>query len=274
MNEQEWFESSDPVAMWNHLHYSSYEESQYGGTSTQSRHPPLISKRKANRFACICSNRIEDEKLQIQSMMGLTINRSSVIHFTSGESLMGNSALWSQHLRDIVVNPFSFAVRGPKCFCLGAVSDIGCNRECEANQQKWQLWLTPTVVSLAQACYDHLQKVKCTECEGWGKVIQPSKFTLPTCSKCGGNGTINTGQLDSDRLGILSDAIEDAGCDEEVILRSLRGEVQTCEYVSLGKGAVKGIGKADIAIKTIIWKKREVPLFPGFWITDLLLNLE
>jgi hypothetical protein len=51
-------------------------------------------------------------------------------------------------------------------------------------------WLTPTVESLAQAAYD--------------------ERLLPA------------GELDRDRLAILADALEDAGCDDDTILNHLR----------------------------------------------------
>jgi hypothetical protein len=52
-------------------------------------------------------------------------------------------------------------------------------------------WQTPNVVSLAQAAYD--------------------------------NRILPAGTLDPDRLGILADALEDAGCTDPVILDHLRG---------------------------------------------------
>lgn len=70
-------------------------------------------------------------------------------------------------------------------------------------------WRTPTVVSLAQTAYD--------------------ERTLPA------------GTLDPDRLAVLADALEDAGCDNADILSHLRGEgphVRGCWVVDLllGKG--------------------------------------
>jgi len=52
-------------------------------------------------------------------------------------------------------------------------------------------WLTPTVTSLAQAAYDER--------------------------------TLSNGELNADRLAVLSDALEEAGCNERAILEHLRG---------------------------------------------------
>ena len=65
-------------------------------------------------------------------------------------------------------------------------------------------WLTPSVIGLAQSAYDER--------------IMPS------------------GELDTDRLAVLSDALEEAGCDSEDILNHLRGSaphVRGCWVVDL-----------------------------------------
>jgi hypothetical protein len=69
-------------------------------------------------------------------------------------------------------------------------------------------WLTPTVVSLAQAAYE--------------------------------DRALPAGTLDSARLGVLADALEDAGCTEAAILEHLRGpgpHVRGCHILDalLGK---------------------------------------
>jgi hypothetical protein len=65
-------------------------------------------------------------------------------------------------------------------------------------------WLTPTVLNLAQSAYD--------------------ERSLPS------------GHLDTDRLAILSDALEEAGCDDADILGHLRGagpHVRGCHVLDL-----------------------------------------
>ena len=65
-------------------------------------------------------------------------------------------------------------------------------------------WLTPTVLALAQAAYD--------------------------------NRNLPSGTLDNERLAVLADALEDAGCDNADILKHLRqsGEhVRGCWVVDL-----------------------------------------
>lgn len=67
-------------------------------------------------------------------------------------------------------------------------------------------WLTPTVVSLAVAAYEE---------RPW--------------RKCGGTGQVEDGHLDPVRMMVLADALEEAGCDNENILRHLRGEEWTLD---------------------------------------------
>lgn len=68
------------------------------------------------------------------------------------------------------------------------VSCDGCNGNGKRNPPRW---LTPQILSLAQAAYDDRQR---------------------------------DGTLDAARLAVLSDALEEAGCADAYILRHLRGE--------------------------------------------------
>lgn len=68
-------------------------------------------------------------------------------------------------------------------------------------------WLTPTVKALAEAAYEQ---------------------------------RLNNGTLDPDRLLVLADALEDAGCTDAEILQHLRGpgpHVGGCWVIDLLRGA-------------------------------------
>lgn len=85
-------------------------------------------------------------------------------------------------------------------------------------------WLTPQVISLATAAYEDRPGRKCWSCDGYGNHLGagPDRGN-PECSTCHGTGHINDGTLYSLTLLALADALEEAGCDNEDILRHLRG---------------------------------------------------
>lgn len=103
---------------------------------------------------------------------------------------------------------------------------------------KRQQYCTKTVLSLAQAAYEQRPGRKCERCGGTG-VQTCSKCSGEGCSvygiasngpctagldcpDCHGTGRITDGTLDNDRLAVLADALEDAGCTDEDILEHLR----------------------------------------------------
>jgi len=81
-------------------------------------------------------------------------------------------------------------------------------------------WLTPQVLALARAAYEERSEgVKCGRCEGSGGTGY-GKFGL--CPDCGGTGKVGVGLLDNDRLAVLGDALEEAGCTNRAVLAHLR----------------------------------------------------
>lgn len=119
-------------------------------------------------------------------------------------------------LREILGNPFRpvtlphvsdcAVCRGSGSFLLGSGEDaerIPCHC-CP--------WLTPTVLSLAQAAYEERGR-KCGRCGGSG-VYHPNPIQSRGCPACQGTGRQQDGTLDPFRLAMLADALEDAGCAE------------------------------------------------------------
>ncbi len=100
-------------------------------------------------------------------------------------------------------------------------------------------WLTPPVLALARGAYEERGR-KCERCGGDGMVGNVND--REPCPQCLDEhpGRIEDGYLDPGTLGILADALEEAGCDNVDLLMHLRG---------------RG------------------PHVRGCWATDLLLNL-
>ena len=150
-------------------------------------------------------------------------------------------------------------------------------------------WLTPQVLSLAQAAYDKRPGRKCERCKGTGKELSPqyddgphgstaveivgyipimnSNCPAPGCR----TGRIDDGTLDPVRLAVLADALEEAGCDNEPLLRHLRGwwPCRTCdgegchgEYMQNVCENCGGTG----------WARLYTPHVRGCWALDLILG--
>lgn len=108
---------------------------------------------------------------------------------------------------------------------------------CHAHQPPW---LTPEVRELALAAYT-LRSRPCQPRLGY------------RCPTCMGKGEISDGSLDPYRLAILSDCLEEAGCDVPVLLWHLRGD-------------------RPVAGELLAGVDRAVPHYRGCWVIDLLLG--
>jgi hypothetical protein len=154
-------------------------------------------------------------------------------------------------------------------------------------------WLTPTVLSLAQAAYDERQSQKCERCKdsmlGVGKRHLCESQLDSTCPDCHGSGLIDNGHLDPVRLGILADALEEAGCDDEEVLSHLRGKpCPYCKDVSvsaedydrrfagtrLGREITESMRRAA-RMECVCKGTGRIPSCPhvrGCWVLDLILR--
>lgn len=84
-------------------------------------------------------------------------------------------------------------------------------------------WLTPTVLELARTSYEELSR-KCKQCCGKGGLEYEPGCVISKYCDCRGTGCTYDVTLDPARLAVLSDALEEAGCDDQDILLHLRGK--------------------------------------------------
>ncbi len=124
-------------------------------------------------------------------------------------------------------------------------------------------WLTPTVLTLASAAYEERLGSPCG-CRG----------ECFECSKCHGTGHIEDGSLDQQRLAVLSDAMEEAGCDNEEILKHLRGQERCWCQAGIGtQGQIRLNYPCDRCFETG-WIPLRGPHVRGCHVLDMLLGKE
>ena len=99
----------------------------------------------------------------------------------------------------------------------------------------------------------------CHEAHGWAKTLAQAAY----------DERLPDGTLDPVRLAILADAMEDAGCDSEDILRSLRGEQP---YFYTATWSTDGPGYEGQTMSA--WKRLRCPRYRGSWVLDLILEKE
>ena len=121
-------------------------------------------------------------------------------------------------------------------------------------------WLTPTVLAVAQGAYDERRR-PCPTCHREAYIYNEYGGRMD-CQTCQAQGWIDDGTLESDRLIILADALEEAGCEHEVLLRHLRGWEPDPDCVGHNRPDVKG------------WIQSTKPHVRGCWALDLLLGKE
>src|SRR5262245_23783447 len=246
------------------------------------------SPRRLRLFACACCR-------LATHVPGSDIDRWE----EQGHPLVTNAQRWAQNwghpacserlvattqaalLRDIFGNPFRPVVFERCCRCDGAGEAQGADRPfewsgpgtypgpclvCGRRGTILPPWLTPTVLSLAQAAYEERGR-KCEACKGTGSV--PNGSDEMTCGHCHGTGTVDTGTLDPDCLAVLADALEEAGCTEESLLRHLRGQEPVIKEVPRMTQTI-----APTLYRHAGWKPLRGPHVRGCWALDLILGRE
>ncbi len=195
MTESEWLASENPQAMLRHLTHERTSPNGIGTLNTP-RTVALVSQRKLKLLDDACFRRF-----------GLTLD-DLVVQTTPPPGACNV-------IRDMVC-PFRpvtlpWEYSRPLAKLASAVTpfvNVKVPMHCP--------WLTPTVVSLAQAAYEFRGAQNCGKCGRLGD--KPGEYTpddgwnvAGKCPTCNGTGTLDDGTLDNARLRVLSDALEEAG---------------------------------------------------------------
>ena len=291
MNEGEWFASSSPKAMLDYLRYVSYEEPVYGGTTTQSRSKPLIDDRRLRLWVEACRAALEaaegvptvwhDLGEHSEDLPACVNTWSGSEYYSRYLPLAKRAAI----LRCIAGNPFR-PLRHPPVEPPNVFESLSVLAGAARSGAVYlhAAWLTPRVVALAEAAYAETGRA-CERCKGTGRSRTPDVVTLqwmrnggeypfapPTksnpCPACHGTGRIADGTLDTARLALLSDALEEAGCEDEPILRHLRGEEPDWRQMPKGEPSQ---GKEWVRVG---WRPKGVPCVRGCHVVDAILGKE
>jgi hypothetical protein len=216
VTEAGWLSSNDPSAMLAWLCRPT-------GHPDQPMHLYKPSDRKLRLFACACVRALESPGprtlAQVRAVEALADRGAAEAEYLAIDPLLrGDGGGWARHhaakragaakraalLRDVVGNPWRPLALppGPPLPCPECGGDSPNRFSCQACDVYGEVpgpcpWLTPAVLSLALGAYHE---------------------------------RLSTGFLDDDRLGVLSDALEEAGCDDGGLLRHLRGREGPCPY--------------------------------------------
>ncbi len=173
-------------------------------------------------------------------------------------------------LRDIVGNPFRpvmalyITLRGMPRYSMSGTTYLGIDPDTVTPVSPW---LTPTVLGLARAAYG------ADDARQWPPSHDPYSLRLAN------------GFLDSDRLAVLADALEDAGCppDKEcpdcpewkgVRIREGFDAVQAVIDHGKLKAACRCAGTGKIPNPILTHLRGPGPHVRGCWVVDLLLGKE
>lgn len=146
----------------------------------------------------------------------------------------------------------------PECICeCGGCDGTGLRGYCRVCRGTWNKRIGLCL------CGDYkLQTITCDLCKG-EKTESPDN----NCTRCSGSGRTPFNRA---AMPILADALEDAGCTEETLLRWLRGE-ERCN----ARGTAfcdAGYCVRHCICKGTGWRPRSTPSVRGDWAIDLILG--
>lgn len=243
MTEQEWLTSEDPAAMLDHLMAES----------------GLLSAGVSYQDAMLALGRIF--RLWVEAMRAIS-GADGAFDLQNPDQLLRAAQQWARRTTDPIGPNVSFASRAH------ALRDIRGNPFRSVILKRPLPWI---VTNLATAAFEETGR-KCDQCHGLGRgrmieggdfVPGPRPPVYAKCKPCNGTGRIDDGTLDPQRLAVLADALEEAGCQEEALLRHLRRPPFCVWCKNTGKvqmPLLKGGPESEPEIRYIIEPSRDTEI--------------
>ncbi len=288
MTEQEWITSTDPAAMLQHF-VASGRHVQSGETRTYC----AISPRKLRLFACACCRQVWHLLTDERSRRAVEIAELFADGLAGGDDL--TAAFLSVQAELVNANcPYAWNARAT-CFEVAQNAATEQLRSPSGLPALVQADLLRDMIQPFAPLVLPREQRKCERCEGDGYERWPNDDGIggEPCPDCKSSGTIPgdcpwltptvlalaanayelrvagytwiatrpeciEGCLDNDRLAILADALEDAGCTDERLLMPLRG-MEWCPCTAVPEHSC--------------WLPRTLPFYRGNYALDLLLGL-
>ncbi len=252
MTEAEWISSEDPAAM---LRLYTTDEMPW----PHGMPAPIVSDRKLRLFSCACRRQVPGLEWGMASDKWGFVEEHPERPIIANNDPSNGAIPAIEHARLFLSEHLSPGSKPPPAAAAASLRDLIGNPFRPVTLPTSCPWVTPAAVSLAQAAYGQRQR-PCLQF-GYG----PGEYHH-LCARCQGRGTIDDGTLDNARLAVLSDALEEAGCDNILLLWHLR----------TGRECV-GCGRRRDKEWTCVWcgsaaAPRAAPHYRGCWAVDLVLG--
>jgi hypothetical protein len=273
MTEREWLTSEDPQAMLSLL--QRMDDLQHRGRLKDQSSPLLISDRKLRLFACACCRLVWDRITDPRSRAAV----EAAERYADGEATRDEAEALYRASCDAAaqvsgqgdeISRAAWAVANGTATDRDVASSVRFVLSYLPLRSAAQAALLREVVSPFRPVT--LPDAICGEC---GHLFVPAHQRWYECPACFSKGPFRRGECpwltptvrgivtlaydsrDFAALPVLADALEEAGCDNEEILRHLQGWEKADE---------------NTHSDNLIWVQKNRPHVRGCWVLDLLLG--
>lgn len=274
MTEQEWLNGSDPYTMMVFLCYPP---------PNPSFKPP--SNRKLRLFATACCWEMSDPELMNLTSWAIAISGSHR-NLTPTEQchiirdlfnpFTPHTTLWKEEV--VKVDPEEYVKKYPHM--KRQILSMPNQDRIVQKVRTCPEWLTQRVIDLSTVAYERYNNL-CPACHGKRKFhagrVEGLFPEWVKCDKCNGSGRIESGELDQLNLLAIADAMEEAGCEDGVLLQHLRGYTPCThpEQFTIGRLISDHHDSLKHCVRcrgTQQWLPTNPPHYRGCWVLDLILG--